>query len=265
MRMRARRRAAVMIGVAGMLGAALVGLSSMDGATATAPSHGGTSGLATQSPSGRATTGPTHNGSPTHNSTSSPTRSVGTTPSPTPTPASGTPRGIARTSPTSSPTSTPRAAGTATPKAGSSPTPTPRARTTPTPNAGNTRNPTWPHDSRNWRDWNSGRQDPTWRQEHSRDSHHEFGRFRDRDRFCDFHDCDRFHFDEFRTEDSDFRHDCDILISFHSVRALLDFLDGDSSLRDFFELHGDLFDFLVNHSDWSDDFDPDCTLIELRL
>jgi hypothetical protein len=62
----------------------------------------------------------------------------------------------------------------------------------------------------------------------------------------------------------DFRHDCDELLSFHSVRALLDFLDSDSSLLDFFEEHGDLFDFLVHHSDWSDDFDSDCTLIELH-
>ena len=273
MELRARRRAAVMIGLVGMLGGALVGLSSIDGVTATAPGHApGSAALPAQSPSGRASSGPTHGGSPTHSATgspthsaagspthtatSSPTHAVRTTATPTPTAATGTPGGTARSSPTSSPT----------PKAGSSASPTPRGRTTPTPGpGGNTRNPSWPHDSRSWKDWNGGWQDPSWRGEHSRDSRHERGFFRDPDRFCDSHDCDRFHFDEFRNEDGDFRHDCDVLISFHSVRALLDFLDGDSSLRDFFELHGDLYDFLVNHPDWSGDFDQNCTLIDLRL
>lgn len=288
MGMRARRRAAVTIGLAGLLGGALVGMSSVDGFTATSPGHGsGSAGLATQSPSGRSTGGPTHigspthTGSPTHGATSSPTRNGRSTASPTPTVAA-TPGSTAKGAPTSSPTSsptgssthTPRAIGSATPKAGSSATPTPNGRSTATPRAGtstntntNTHNRNWPSDSRSWRQWNGGWQDPNWRGEHSRDSGHEQGFFHDPDRFCDSRDCDRFHFDEFRNEDdsNDFRHDCDVLLSFHSVRALLDFLDGDSSLRDFFELHGDLYDFLVNHSDWSDDFDQNCTLVDLHL
>ena len=256
MERRARRRAAVMVGLAGVLGGALVGLSSIDGVTATSPGHGsGSAGLATQSPSGKPSGGSIHSGSPTHNATSAPTHN--TTSAPTGTPRfSPTPKGAS----TATPTPTPRTGSPV-----NSPTPKSGSTSTPTPRAGNTRNPNWPKDSRGWKDWNGGWQDPNWRQEHSRDSRHEQGFFRDRDRFCDTHDCDRFHFDEFRGEDGDFRHDCDILISFHSVRALLDFLDGDSSLRDFFELHGDLFDFLVHHSDWSDDFDQDCTLIDLRL
>jgi hypothetical protein len=276
MGMRARRRAAVTIGLAGVLGGVLVGMSSVDGFTATSSSHGsGSAGLATQSPSGRSTGGPTHSGSPTHSATSSPARNGRSTASPTPA-ISATPRSIAKSSPTSSPTGssthTPRAVGTATPKAGSTatptPTPSPNGRGTATPRVRtNTHNPNWPSDSRSWHQWNSGWQDPGWRGEHSRDSRHERGFFHDPDRFCDSHDCDRFHFDEFRSEDdsNDFRHDCDVLLSFHSVRALLDFLDGDSSLRDFFELHGDLYDFLVNHPDWSDDFDQNCTLIDLHL
>jgi hypothetical protein len=267
---RARRRAAVMIGLAGVLGGALVGLSSIDGVTATSPGHGsGSTGPASQSPSGTPSGGSTHSGSPTHKATSAPTRNATSAPTRN---ATSTPTHTPRFSPTPIGSPTPRGASTATPtptpRTGSpvnSPTPKSGPTSTPTPHSGNTHNAKWPQDSRGWKDWNGGWQDPNWRREHSRDSRHERGFFRDRDRFCDTHDCDRFHFDEFRSEDSDFRHDCDILISFHSVRALLDFLDGDSSLRDFFELHGDLYDFLVNHSDWSDDFDPDCTLIDLRL
>ena len=64
-------------------------------------------------------------------------------------------------------------------------------------------------------------------------------------------------------DDDDYRHES--WIAECSREEVLDFLDGDSSLRDFFELHGDLYDFLVNHPDWSGDFDQNCTLIDLRL
>jgi hypothetical protein len=268
---RARRRVAVVIALAGLLGGALVTMSSVDGLTATSPGHGGGSGgLAAAPPSGMATASPTHGatGSPTRGFSAA-TRTPGGSPTRTPratatATATPVPRGIARSSATATPTSS----TTRTPRAGtgSTPTPTPNGRSTPTPRAQtNSHNPNWPSDSRSWRQWNSGWQDPSWRQEHSRDSRHEQGFFRDPDHFCDSRDCDRFHVDEFRSEDNDFRHDCDILLGFHSVRALLDFLDGDSSLRDFFELHGDLYDFLVNHPDWSDDFAQNCTLIDLHL
>jgi hypothetical protein len=159
---------------------------------------------------------------------------------------------------TSSPTA--GAGSTPTPRSHAGTSPSPNAKATPTPQSGtNNRNPNWKHDSTNWQGWDSARQDPNWRAEHSRDSR--WQRFEDNGR----REHDDFHFDEFRSEDRDFRHDCDVLISFHSVRALLDFLDGDSSLRDFFELHGDLFDFLVHHSDWSDDFDSNCGFIDLHL
>jgi hypothetical protein len=141
--------------------------------------------------------------------------------------------------------------------AATSPAPSPRS--SPTPLSGtNDRNPNWKHDSTSWKSWDGTWQDPNFHRDHSRDSRHEH--FEDNSHR--FHD--DFHFDEFRTEDRNFRHDCDVLIRFHSVRALLDFLDSDSSLRDFFELHGDLYDFLVHHPDLADDFDSNCTFIDLH-
>jgi hypothetical protein len=116
------------------------------------------------------------------------------------------------------------------------------------------------NDPHSWHNWDNNWRDDRFRREHSFDSHHE--RFEDRDhgRFED-----RFHIDDFRGHfgDRDFRTDCDELHGIGSVRALLDFLDEHPAMRDFFEDHGDLFDFLVHHSDLGDDFDADCTFIDV--
>jgi len=116
------------------------------------------------------------------------------------------------------------------------------------------------NDPHSWHNWDGNWRDDRFRREHSFDSRHE--RFEDRDhgRFED-----RFHIDDFRGHfgDRDFRTDCDELHGIGSVRALLDFLDEHPAMRDFFEDHGDLFDFLVHHSDLGDDFDADCTFIDV--
>lgn len=116
------------------------------------------------------------------------------------------------------------------------------------------------NDPHSWHNWDNNWRDDRFRREHSFDSRHE--RFEDRDhgRFED-----RFHFDDFRGHfgDRDFRADCDELRGIGSVHALLDFLDEHQAIRDFFEGHGDLFDFLVHHSDLGDDFDADCTFIDV--
>jgi hypothetical protein len=271
-----------MIALAGMLGGAMVGLSTVDGLGATGPgSPGGTGKVAAASP----TAGQPKNSSsaPAHSGSSSPPPTLkSSTPPPTlrsvAAPPSGSPKGAPTTSPKALAPSSPKASPTAGPKSPApsptagpkspAPSPTagpksPAASPKPTPLPGsNNRNPNWKHDSQGWNQWDGAYQDPTWRSEHSRDSRHENGFFNgDRDHFCDRHNCDRFHTDEFQNEDRDFRHDCDVLLSIHSVRALLDFLDSDVSLRDFFELHGDLFDFLVHHSDQFDEFDSNCTFI----
>ncbi len=280
-----RRRAGVIVGLAGVLGGAVVGLSSVDAArspvgpgggrmAATTPpastNSGGTGSRASGNPTSKGAGNPTFRSATNPPSTNPPSTSPGSTPRGGGTPPS-TLRAIARTSPSpsasavASPTasSTPRGLGRTTRTA--SPTPQQKAPTTgptarPTPLSGtNNRNPNWKHDSQSWKQWDNGWQDASWRQEHSRDSR--WHRFEDSGR----REHDDFHFDEFRNEDRDFRHDCDTLLTFHSVRALLDFLDSDVSLRDFFELHGDLFDFLVHHSDWSGDFDGNCTVIDLHL
>ncbi|HEY2702972.1 MAG TPA: hypothetical protein VGL20_04715 [Candidatus Dormibacteraeota bacterium] len=290
---RARRRAGVTVALAGMLGGAMVGFSSVEGATAPvpggtgtaraaatptggggsggSPTRGGTVGSPTHSFSG-STGSPTHSGSsstgsPTHSGSSGPTgsptyRGIAAKPSFTP---GSSPVSSPQGSPVAKASPTPSLRGTA-PVSSANPSSTPRsnptaaARTSPTPLPGNNnRNPNWKHDSQSWHQWDGAWQDPNWHNEHSRDSRHE--QWQDNSR----REHDDFHFDEFRNEDSSFRHDCDTLLTFHSVRALLDFLDGDSSLRDFFELHGDLYDFLVHHSDWSGDFDRSCTFIDLHL
>jgi hypothetical protein len=292
MGIRARRRAGVMVGLAGMLGGAMVGLSTVDGATLPpGPGGPGVGAKAAATPTGGGSSGsPTRGGgtagSPTHGSgpTIPPTHSAGSGPTGTPThsfsssptsPATlkavaGTPSSRPGSSPGSSPQGSPSARTTPNPSprgvAQASPTPTaarrsPVASPRPSPTAPsgtNNRNPNWKHDSTSWRSWDGTWQDQNFRQEHNRDSRHQ--RFEDSSRR--FHD--DFHFDEFRNEDSNFRHDCDVLLGFHSVRALLDFLDSDSSLRDFFELHGDLYDFLVHHPDLADDFDGNCTFIDLH-
>jgi hypothetical protein len=264
-----------MIALAGMLGGAMVGLSTVDGLGATGPgSPGGTGKVAAASP----TAGQPKNSSsaPAHSGSSSPPPTLkSSTPPPTlrsvAAPPSGSPKGAPTTSPKALAPSSPKASPTAGPKS-PAPSPTagpksPAASPKPTPLPGsNNRNPNWKHDSQSWNQWDGAYQDPTWRSEHSRDSRHENGFFNgDRDHFCDRHNCDRFHTDEFQNEDRDFRHDCDVLLSIHSVRALLDFLDSDVSLRDFFELHGDLFDFLVHHSDQFDEFDSNCTFIIIHV
>jgi len=116
------------------------------------------------------------------------------------------------------------------------------------------------NDPHSWHNWDSNWRDDRFRRDHSFDSRHERLEDRDRGRFED-----RFHIDDFRAHfrDADFRTDCDELHGIGSVRALLDFLDEHPAVRDFFEDHGDLFDFLVHHSDLSDDFDADCTFIDV--
>jgi hypothetical protein len=238
-----------MVGLAGLLGGCLVGLGSVDGARAGSSTPGGAAGVAATP--GAPAPSHTGRGMPTHSagSTGSPTfRGVaGTAPphtGPQGSPAAGsTPRGTPATTPGTTPGTTPRGA----------------APVAPTAAAGtNDRNPTWRHDSRSWHEWDTSWGDPSFRRDHERDSRHEHVEDRDHR----FHD--DFHFDEFRSEDRDFRHDCDVLIGIHTVRALLDFLDGETSLRDFFELHGDLYDFLVHHPDLLEDFDGDCTFIDLH-
>ena len=116
------------------------------------------------------------------------------------------------------------------------------------------------NDQHSWHNWDSNWRDDRFRRDHSFDSRHE--RFEDRDhgRFED-----RFHIDDFRAHfgDRDFRTDCDELHGIGSVHALLDFLDEHPALRDFFEDHGDLFDFLVHHAELGDDFDADCTFVDV--
>ena len=116
------------------------------------------------------------------------------------------------------------------------------------------------NDPHSWHNWDNNWRDDRFRHDHSFDSRHE--RFEDRDhgRFED-----RFHIDDFRGHfgDRDFRTDCDELHGIGSVHALLDFLDEHAAMRDFFEDHGDLFDFLVHHGDLGDDFDTDCTFIDV--
>jgi hypothetical protein len=114
------------------------------------------------------------------------------------------------------------------------------------------------NDPHSWHNWDNNWRDDRFRREHSFDSRHE--RFEDRDhgRFED-----RFHIDDFRFRDADFRTDCDDIRAIGSVHELLDFLDGHPALREFFEDHGDLFDFLVHHDSFSDDFDTDCTFIDV--
>jgi hypothetical protein len=116
------------------------------------------------------------------------------------------------------------------------------------------------NDPHSWHNWDGNWRDERFRRDHSFDSHHERFEDRDRHRFED-----RFHIDDFRAHfgDADFRSDCDELHGIGSVRALLDFLDGHQALREFFEDHGDLFDFLVHHTDLSDDFDAECTFIDV--
>ncbi|HEY0409936.1 MAG TPA: hypothetical protein VGE42_06660, partial [Candidatus Dormibacteraeota bacterium] len=236
MGIRARRRAGVMVGLAGMLGGALVGLSTVDGATVP-PGHGGpgVGAKAAATPtgggsSGSSTRGGGTTGSPTHTvsggSTGSPTHSFSSSPTSPPTlkAVAGRPSSSPGSSPVSSPQGSPSARTTPNPSprgvAQASPSPTaaprsPAASTRPSPTAlsgSNNRNPNWKHDSTSWRSWDGTWQDPNFRQEHNRDSRHQ--RFEDSSHR--FHD--DFHFDEFRNEDSNFRHDCDVLLSVHSVR-----------------------------------------------
>jgi hypothetical protein len=116
------------------------------------------------------------------------------------------------------------------------------------------------NDPHSWHNWQNNWRDDQFRRSHSLDSRHERFEDRDRGRFED-----RFHIDDFRGHfrDVDFRQDCDALHGFSSVRALLDFLDEHPAIRDALEDHGDLFDFLVNHSDLSEEFDADCTFINV--
>ena len=116
------------------------------------------------------------------------------------------------------------------------------------------------NDPHSWHNWDNNWRDGNFRSSHSVDSRHERVDDRAHNRFDD-----RFHTDDFRGHfgDRDFRTDCDELHGFSTVRALLDFLDGHPAIRDFFEDHGDLFDFLVHHSDMGEDFDADCTFIDV--